>query len=378
MEEDKKLKIVLTGGGTGGHVFPLLAVAREIKRIMPERTDLYYIGPRDEWVDLYLAGEEIEITGIFSGKLRRYVTPRSVLLNLLDVFKLLLGLIQSFFILFFMNPDLIFSKGGFGSVPVLLTGKLLAVPIFAHESDSCPGLANRIGAKLAVQIFTSFENTEYINPRKTIVMGNPIRRSIFGGSTEKSNKIFNLTGEKPVLFVFPGSQGSQRINDLILLVLPQLLQKFEVLHQCGTENIEQIKMEADVTAPEKLMKYYHPLAFLNEEQLREAYFSADIVLSRAGASNIFEMAALKKVAVLIPLPESAQNHQYKNAYELERRKAAVVLEEETVSPQFFLEKLEFLIEHEGEMEKMRENIGKFAKPKAAKEIAHYLLEYLLI
>lgn len=378
MLEKEKLKIVLTGGGSGGHVFPLLAVGREIKRIFPQRTELYYLGPKDRWVDLYLSEEEIKIKGILAGKLRRYLTPKSVLLNLLDLFKLGIGFVQGFFTLFFINPDLVFSKGGFGSIPALLSAKILAIPVFAHESDIRPGLANRVGAKLAFQTFTSFPRTEYLNPRKTIQMGNPVRRNIFGGSSEKSEKMFNLTGEKPVLLILPGSQGSQRINDMVLLVLNRLLRTFEVIHQCGAKNLKQVKMEAEVAASEKLMKYYHLYSFLNEKQLRESYFAADLVVSRGGAGNIFEAAALEKALVIIPLPESAQGHQYENAYALERKKAAVVLEEKNITPQFFLEKLEFLIEHEEKLEELRQNIARFARPKAAKEIAHYLLEYLLV
>jgi len=377
MNPEKKFKIVLAGGGSGGHIFPLLAVAREMKRILPERIELYYIGPKDEWVNLYLAGD-VKVKKILAGKIRRYVTLSSIFLNFIDVFKSLLGFIQSIFVIFFLNPDVIFSKGGFGSIPVVLAGKLLATPIFAHESDSCPGLANRLVAKTALTIFTSFPNTEYLDRRKVIEVGNPIRRSIFNGSAEESRKMFNLTGEKPVLFVFAGSQGSQRINDIVLLVLPELLQIFEIIHQCGAKNYKQVKAEAGVVLPKKLEKYYHLLPFLNEEQTREAYFAADIVVARAGSGTIFEAAALEKALFLIPLPESAQNHQYKNAYNLERVGAAVVLEEKNLTPQFFVEKLEFLINHEETLENLRKSISKFARPDAAKRIAHYILEYLLV
>lgn len=373
-----KYKVVITGGGTGGHVFPLIAVLREMRRISPNLLDIYYIGPKDKWAKLYISEEDVKLKGILSGKLRRYITPKSIVLNILDFFKLTIGIFQSFFILLFMSPDLVFSKGGFGALPVVLMAKLLQISVFSHESDSIPGLANRIGAKMSLKTFISFPQTEYLNPRKTILVGNPIRRELFGGSTKKSKDVFDLTGDKPVLFIYPGSQGSERINDIVLLTLPQLLNQFEIIHHCGTENYEEVRAESKVVASEELRRFYHPLPFLNEEKLREAYFSADIIIARSSAGTIFEGAALKKAMVLIPLPESAQNHQQKNAYRLDQKGAVVVLEESALKPQYFINKLEYLINHETELNRLRERIGKFAKPEAAKVIAHYLIEYLMI
>lgn len=373
----ERFKIVLTGGGTGGHVFPLIAVAREIKRIMPKETELFYLGPEDEWVKLYLSQEEIEIKPIISGKIRRYITLKSLLLNIIDVLKIFMGIIQTFWKLFFLNPDLIFSKGGYGSIPVVVAGKMVQIPIFNHESDSIPGLTNRFTSRLALRTFISFPNTQYLDPKKTILTGNPVRREIFGGSWEQSKELFNISGERPVLLVLPSSQGSQRINELILLVLPLLLEAFEVIHQCGTKNYEQVRKEADVVTGPEEKKYYHLLPFLNEKAIREALFAADLVISRAGSGVIFEAAALGKPLILIPLPESAQNHQFQNAYHLKEIGAAMVLEERNLTPQFFVDRIVFLLTHEKELEKMREAVKKFAKPKAAKEIAHYLLKYLI-
>ncbi len=375
--KEETFKIVLSGGGTGGHVFPLVAVAREIKRIMPRQTELFYLGPKDEWVKLYLSQEEVKIKPVVSGKIRRYITPEALILNLIDVIKIFLGIIQAFWKLFFLNPDLIFSKGGYGSIPVVIAGKMLGIPIFNHESDSVPGVANRFTSRLALRTFTSFSSTEYLDQKKLILTGNPIRREIFGGSWEESKKLFNLTGERPVILVLPGSQGSQRINELILLILPGLLELFEVIHQCGTKNYEQVRKEAEVVTKPEQKKYYHLLPFLNEKTLREALFAADLVIGRAGSGIIFEAAALGKPLIVIPLPESAQNHQFQNAYRLKEAGAALVLEERNLTPQFFIDRIVFLLTHEGELEKMKQAVQRFAKPKAAKEIAHYLLQYLI-
>lgn len=376
--EGKTLKIIFTGGGSGGHVFPIIAIVREIKKLLPEKTKLIYVGPKDEWVKLYLSQEQIEIKPILTAKIRRYFTLGSFFSNIIDFLKFPIGCIQAFFIVFFENPDLIFSKGGFGSVPTVIAGKILRIPIFLHESDISPGLANRIIADSTTEIFVSFEKTEYFDPKKMILVGNPIRREIFSGSAEGAKNLFKLTGEKPVLFFFEGSQGAQKINDLLLLVLPELLKDFEVIQQCGRKNFKQVKQESELIIPKELKKYYHLLPFLGEQKLKEAYFAADIIISRAGASNIFEAIALNKPLVLIPLSISAQNHQLKNAYYMAEKGAAIVIEESNLTPQFFLEKLRLLISNSEELEKMKKATESLAKPKAAKVIAHYLLEYLLI
>ncbi len=370
------MKILFTGGGSGGHIFPIIAVIREIKRIMPE-VELVYLGPRDEWVALHLAQEDIKIKKILAGKVRRYFSPSAILLNFFGVFLSFFGFFQSLFSIFFINPDLIFSKGGYGSIIVVLAGKILGIPIFIHESDISPGFSNRFASKLALEIFTSFSNTEYFAQEKTIAVGNPLRREIFGGSEETSKELFKLTGEKPVIFILGGSQGAERINDLILLAAPQLLEKFEIIHQCGEKNFARVSSEAKVVAKGELAKYYHPLGFLHESELKEAFFSADVIVSRAGSGSIFNTAALGKPSILIPLPESAQNHQFKNAYAFAEKGACLVIEEINLSHGFFLERLDYLTSHSEEMEKMKEAAKNFARPLAAKVIAQYLLEYLL-
>jgi UDP-N-acetylglucosamine--N-acetylmuramyl-(pentapeptide) pyrophosphoryl-undecaprenol N-acetylglucosamine transferase len=370
------MKIVLAGGGSGGHVFPLIAVAREIKRLMPEEAKLVYIGPKDEWTTLYLPQEDIQIKPILVGKIRRYLTLKSVLLNILDLFKCFLGFFQSLFILLFQNPDLVFSKGGYASLPVIFAAKLLRIPIFLHESDITPGLANKIAGRLALEIFISFPKTEYFDPEKTVLVGNPIRREVFGGTKEKSKELLKISGQRYVILVIGGSQGAQRINDLVLLVLPELLKEYEIIHQCGRKNFDQVSHEAKVVVPKQLEKYYHLFPFLNEIQLREAYFSADLIISRAGGI-VFEITAHGKPSILIPLPESAQNHQVKNAYALAEKGAAVVIEETNLTPKFFVDRVKAILNNKKELEKMKKAAQRFSKPMAAKSIAHYLLQYVL-
>lgn len=370
------MKILFTGGGTGGHVFPIIAIVREIKKKYPQDIRLLYVGPKSEFVSLFLSQEEIKIKTVLAGKIRRYSDPIAILLNILDFFKLFLGTLQAFFWVFVENPDLIFSAGGYGSIPTIISGKILQVPIFLHEQNIIPGLANRMLAKFALEIFVSFPKTEYLKPQKITLVGNPIRKEILEGSKEKARTLFTLTGEKPVLLVIGGSQGAQRINDLLLLILPEVLEEFEVLHQTGTKNFKQVQAEAKVVMKKESGRYYHPFPFFREHELREALAVADIIVSRAGAGHIFEIAACGKPSILIPLSEAAQDHQVENAYAFSQNEASIIIEEANLTPHFFLEKLKLLIARPDLLEKMGQKAREFSKPKAAEIIANYLLEYL--
>jgi len=372
------MKILFTGGGTGGHIFPIIAIVREIRKFSPKkRLDFYYIGPKDEFCKLLLSQEDIKVKEISAGKLRRYFSFKSFFQNLYDIFiKTPAGIIESFFYIFFLAPDLIFSKGGFGSVPSCITGWILRVPIFLHEADAAPGLANSFLTWLSVELFTSFRKTPLSSKRRMLLVGNPIRRELLVDSKETAQEFFKITGEKPVVFVLGGSQGAQRINDKILNILPNLLKEFELIHQTGEKNFEQVRKEAKVMITKDLEKYYHPFGFLKEQELKKAYAACDFVVSRAGAGSIFEIAALGKPSILVPLPESAQKHQLKNAYTYAIQGAALVLEEENFTPHFFFEKLRYLFSNPKELEKMKKAAKEFSKPLAAKIIAAYLLTYL--
>ncbi len=375
----KKKKIVFTGGGTGGHVFPLVSVIRNLKEKMPKDYDLdmYYIAPKDNIPDFNFTQEGLSTKYIMAGKLRRYVDPKSVVLNLIDIVKIPIGIIQSLVHLFVLSPDLIFSKGGYGSVPVTIAASLLRIPVILHESDAAPGLANKLVSKFATEVFVAFNDTEGINPGKKFVVGNPIRRSVLAGTKEGAINRFDLNGEIPVLLVMGGSQGSERINDTILAVLVQLLEEFEVIHQCGRSNIKKIKEEADAFIPDHLKSRYHPYAFFDENQLKDVYAVADLVVSRAGSGSIFEILANHKPSILIPLPEAAQDHQAENAYRVARVGATVVMEEENLTPHFFLERVKSLFSPPNDLEEMRENTENFSKPDAGRVLAAYIKEFLI-
>ena len=375
------MKILFTGGGTGGHILPIVAIAREIKRFYPKkgRVSLNYIGPKDDFGMILLSQEGIKVKSIFAGKIRRYLSFKSVFLNLIDILlKTPIGMIQAFFYVFLSTPDLIFSKGGYGSISAVIAGKILQVPIFLHESDVVPGLANRIMDKFVLEIFVSFSSkkTGYFSTKKMLSVGNPIRREILEGSKKKAQELFGLTYEKPVILILGGSQGSERINDMILTILSELLFDFEIIHQTGEKNFKDVKAEAEIMVSKTTGKYYHPFPFLKETEIKQAYSACDLVISRAGSGGIFEIAALGKPSILIPLQEAAQDHQAENAYSYAEKGGAIVIEETNLTPHFFLEKLRYLFSHPDEIKHMQKAAIDFSRPKAAEIIAKYIIEYL--
>jgi UDP-N-acetylglucosamine--N-acetylmuramyl-(pentapeptide) pyrophosphoryl-undecaprenol N-acetylglucosamine transferase len=373
------VKILLTGGGTAGHIIPLVSIVREMRLLYPsEELKFYYMGPRDPFGASILSQEEIHVSTVPAGKIRRYVNFQSLVQNFFDIcLKTPLGIFYAFWKIFFLAPDIVLSKGGYGSFPVVVAAWMLQVPIFLHESDVSPGLANRLTGKLATEIFVSFPKTEYFAIQKSIIVGNPIRREILEGSAEEGKKLFRITGERPVLLFLGGSQGAQRINDVVLAALPDLLAEFEILHQTGEHHYNAVKAEAEVMIPRGLEKYYHPIAFLREQELRHAYQICDLIIARAGSGTIFEIAAVGKPSILVPLAESAQNHQYKNAYAYAAHGAAIVLEEANLYPHFLLERIRYLLSHPDELNQMVKAAQTFAMPRAGQTIAEYLLGYLM-
>ncbi len=373
MNKKKKRKIIFTGGGTGGHIFPLVAIIRQLKD--KESLELAYIGPKDKWSD-YIKNEGIKTHYILGGKIRRTGDIKDWFLNIIEVIKLGLSFLKSFWVIFWSFPDALFSKGGTGSVPVTLAGKLLLVPIFVHESDSVMGLSNKIAQKWALEVFVSFPNTEGVIESKKIVVGNPIREELTPIPPNIAKDNWHIPEKEKVVLILGGSQGSQRLNDTILLILQELVKDYILIHQVGERNIDEIKKESVLLLTPDLDKRYLPIGFMGPKQLSEALSMADLVVARAGASTIFELALFGKPSILIPLPESAQNHQVKNAYEYARFGACQVIEEKNLTPNFLLERINEIIQNPYLKEKMTEGALSFARPKAAHLIAEYLLEYI--
>jgi UDP-N-acetylglucosamine--N-acetylmuramyl-(pentapeptide) pyrophosphoryl-undecaprenol N-acetylglucosamine transferase len=377
------MKILFTGGGTGGHIFPLVSIVREIRRIYPKKPasqqggdlEFYYLGPKDDFGLILLSQEDFVIKTIVSGKIRRYFSFK----NFIDIiFKIPLGIIQSFFLLLTIKPDLIFSKGGSGSIAVTYSARFLRIPVLLHESDVVPGLSNQTTAKWAKKIFISFPKTEYFDPERTTLTGNPIRKEILDGDKNVAAEMFNLTLSKPVLLIMGGSQGAEAINDFVLRIINDLLKDYEIIHITGRENVKQITAEAQVVEEKDLDKYYHPFGFLDEEKIKHAYKAADMIISRSGSGSIFEIAAVGKPSILIPLASAAGNHQSKNASAYAETGAALVFEQENLTPNFFIDNLKLLFLHPEKLESMKQAALGFAKPLAARAIAREILEYLML
>lgn len=370
------MRIALTGGGTGGHLFPILAVVQEIKNLVSNNifqipagegteVEFMFIGPKTVGEEL-LSGENIVHKTIMAGKLRRYADWQ----NLFDIFKIPCGLVQSLWHLFWFMPNVIFSKGGYGAVPVVLAAWIFRLPVIIHESDSVPGLANKICAIFSRRVAIAFnEAAKYFPPKKTALVGNPVRASLFGGDKAGAKQVFGLSLQKPVLLVLGGSQGAQTINDLIFVSLMLIAPRCEIIHQCGAGNVESAKQMLG----NKIPADYHLFPFLDNEQMRQALAAADLVIARAGAGTIAEIAALGKASILIPLPNAAADHQLKNATEFAHLGGTVIMEEMNLTPHLFQNEIFSLLDNPDLLKKMGESAKQFARLDAAQKLAQEIL-----
>jgi len=350
---------------------PIVAISRRLKDLC-QKDDLqfHYIGPKDQDNSSLLLEKKFKIHFIAAGKIRRYFSID----NVTDVlFKIPLSFLESFFLILFIRPHLVFSKGGTGSLPTAYWAKIFRIPVFIHESDVVPGWSNKIASEWAKKIFVSFEKTEFFHKTKTTVVGNPIRKELLD---KLDDGTFNLTFKKPVVLITGGSQGAEAINDFIMTILNDLLVKYEIVHVAGPKNYKKIYLESRAILNQNLQNHYHLHESLNEKQLRCFYQSSGLIISRAGSGSIFEIAAVGKPGILIPLPSSAGNHQLKNAYSYAKTGAAIVIEQENLTPNLFLGQIDHILSNQEKTKEMETAAHQFAKPKAAELIAQEILEYL--
>lgn len=385
---DKTVRVVLTGGGSGGHTFPLIAVYRELKKMSAEKKfllDVTYIGPDDFTTPFMLKEEGIKIRTISSGKIRG---SWNVVKTIWRFLQWVWGIVQAGYYLYVIMPDVIFSKGGYGSFPAVFWGIIFFIPTYAHESDAVPGLVNSLMGRFCRRVFISFDYTKrYFAPQKTILTGNPVRLELFDTSlgAENAKKALGLDLERPVVTVIGGSQGSQHINDFILDILPKIVKYAEIIHQTGKNNYQNVIRESEVVFQEIIedqsqKKYYHPVAFFEESaatgpfSMPDVLAASDLIIARAGSGLIFEIAVSGKPSILIPLPWASRGHQKKNAYEYSEKGAAVVIEEGNLKPNIFSDLIVRILSEDSTREKMSKAALSFAKREAAAQIARYLLE----
>jgi len=366
------MRIVLTGGGTGGHIYPIIAVVKKIRELAPEGADLefLFLGPDGELEREAMEKEMIPAKKILSGKLRRYFS----LGYIPDLFKIPIGIFQSLWQLLVFMPDVVFSKGGYASVPVVIAAWVYRIPIIIHECDITPGLANQFAARLANIVAVTFPGaSNFFNPGKVVITGNPMREELAAGSKNEAKKIFGLLGGKKVIFVTGGSQGARAINQAIVRILPSLLKKYEIIHQTGKNEYGSVVQEAGKTGIKVGRDGYHPYPFLSEE-ISHALAVADLIISRPGANSINEIAANAKPAIIIPPEYSANNHQNLNAFAVQEAGAAIVIDQDNLGENLLLEKIEEVMASSELQFELSERIKKFYDPEAAKKIASEIIK----
>ena len=403
-KQSNLLKVCFAGGGTGGHIYPGLAVADSLRSLCKKNgkeVKIFWIG-NSSGMDRTIVSKNVDsdgnlsadvFYGIPSGKLRRYFSIR----NFFDLFKIGFGFISSFFILLKIRPAVLFSKGGFVSVPPCIAAKLLHIPVFTHECDFTPGLATRLNSKSAEKILVTYEETKnYFSAaiqKKCVVTGNPVRPVFYKANPEEGRKFLGLgssqndaaagpaaegnSGEvktasggenpncsKPVLFVQGGSLGAHQINELVRENIRWLCERFIVVHQTGSKEGEFFK-----SFEPKLQKSgdYKPYPFIYKEMC-DVMASSDVILSRAGANSIWECAVLSKPMVLIPLCGSGtRGDQEDNAANFEKQGAALVLSRENATSEKLKSALTVLLE-ESQRAKMQEACRKLCSGKKSDEI----------
>ena len=322
--------IVLTGGGTAGHVTPNIALMGRLKE---QGYQISYIGSYNGIEKTLIEELGIPYYGISSGKLRRYFDLK----NFTDPFRVLKGFSEARKLLKQLKPDVVFSKGGFVTVPVVVAAGRLKIPAIIHESDMTPGLANKLCIPSAVKVCCNFPETKgHLPEGKAVVTGTPIRPELLQGDADKGRAFTGFTSEKPVIMIIGGSLGAQAVNDAIRRILPQLLKDFQVVHLCGKGKQDDSKND---------LKGYVQYEYI-ESELADLFAMADIVISRAGANAICELQALKKPNLLIPLSANAsRGDQILNARSFEKQGFSMVLEEEAITDEVLLKAIHDLYAH---------------------------------
>ncbi|PET55567.1 undecaprenyldiphospho-muramoylpentapeptide beta-N-acetylglucosaminyltransferase [Bacillus sp. AFS001701] len=322
-----KKTIVFTGGGSAGHVTPNIAIINELNK---NDWDIHYIGSKKGIEKELINKIELPYYGISSGKLRRYIDFE----NIIDMFRVIKGCLDARKVLKKIKPSLVFSKGGFVSVPVIIAASTLKIPIFIHESDMTPGLANKISQRFATKIFTSFEEAKnYFPINKTTVIGSPIRKELLNGSRQKGLEFLNFKSYIPILTIMGGSLGAKKINETVRESLQELTKKYQIVHLCGKGNIDESL---------KHIQGYKQFEYVHEE-LTDVLAASQMIITRGGSNAIFEFLALHKPMLIIPLTKNqSRGDQILNANSFKEKGFALMMEEEDLTNKSLQESIEEL------------------------------------
>ncbi|MDO8495500.1 MAG: UDP-N-acetylglucosamine--N-acetylmuramyl-(pentapeptide) pyrophosphoryl-undecaprenol N-acetylglucosamine transferase [bacterium] len=373
-------RILLIGGGSGGHVFPLVAVGRALREAILERAqdvELVMLGEGHFFKEA-AQREAAQTIGfkyhsIIAGKLRRYFSFRSII----DFLKMPVSFFQSMWHLFWIMPDAVFTKSGYASFFPVLWAKMFFIPIYLHDSDAVPGVASRVMSRWAKKIFISFESAaQYFPAKKVILSGNPVREGILNSNRDEALVFFKFSPALPTVLISGGSQGAKNINDIVLQSIVQLTSNFQVIHQCGKDNFAQVNATVEQLIKEGQGKYgdqiaarYRVYPFFSDRELSLAYALSDVIVARSGSGSLFEIAALGKPGVVIPLKNSASDHQYYNALEFSKH-GGIMIEEDNLVTSVFVDQIRVALERK---EELGQAVKGFSRPNAAKEIAEEIL-----
>ncbi len=354
-----KKKIFFTGGGTGGHVYPALAIIEELNK--NSEYDISWIGSKKGMEYGIVTSQGIKFHSIPSGKLRRYFS----VLNFIDLFKIVAGFIKSFYILLKHRPDIIFSKGGYVTVPPIVISKLLKIKSITHESDMSPGLATRINSKFVNKILIPYEETKkYFKTEfheKLITTGNPIRKEFFKTDKKNGKNIMGFTDNKPIILVLGGSLGAKEVNDLILDAKDLLISDYNIYHQMGDHNF--IKTDTDG---------YKTIPFI-KEHIADIISAAEIVISRAGASAVWEFATVGVPSIFIPLTVGSRGDQMLNAKYSQNRGISLVLTGDDININCLNNSIKKLKNSKNEMVKVMNEFKSYSSSQKITQVIEELI-----
>ncbi len=371
------MKILFTGGGSGGHFYPIIAIAQKVNELVQKEkildAKLYFMSD-SPYNKAALYENEMVFVFASAGKMRRYFS----VLNLIDILKTAIGVVKAFWSMYLIYPDVVVGKGGYASFPALMAAKLLKIPVVIHESDSFPGRTNLWAGKFAERIAVSYEEAgKHFPMSKVAFTGQPVRKEILIPLQSGAYEYLKLRQDIPTILILGGSFGAKLINETVVDILPELLEKYQIIHQVGGENLKETEALASVVlANSEHKERYRMFGYLNSLALRMAAGTASIIISRGG-STLFEIAAWGLPSIIIPITDSNGDHQRKNAFNYGRSGAAVIVEEVNLSPHLLLSEINGIMENEERKEKMSKEAKAFYKEDAAEKIAKEVLKIAL-
>lgn len=378
-----KIRIAVTGGGTGGHTSPAISVINYIRK-KNQNAESNGVNEQNTFEFLYIGSikgiekgisekENINYKAVKTGKVRRKITIK----NVFDMFRVLIGTFQAMGVLSKYKPDVLFSTGGYVSVPVVLASKWKKIPIVIHEQTVNVGLANKVGSKFAKKIAVTFESSKkYFPEKKVVVTGIPLREEIFTGDRDECYDMFSLDKHLPIIYITGGSQGSKFINDTIAETLPELLKETNIIHQCGGKGLhnsyEELRSFKEAL-PDELKKRYIVRDYIYSE-LKHIFKASSLIIGRSGAGTVNECIALAKPSIFIPLPGTTKDEQGENARLAQSLGGALVMYQDELSPQTLRQTILSLIANHDKLKQMREAFRTHSITNASEKIYELIMQ----